>query len=166
MKRVLFLAALLVPAVVGCARAPHPSFVADPSQGTFYTNDEIRGLSAAERQAYCASLDRQVADLHLDVDRIMVRADSLTKATDSLKAANQALTTTIRDLDTKVRQARLARRAATTYLVKAGDTIQSISAQVYGEPGQWQKIYDANKDLIGDSKKQLSPGIRLTIPAK
>lgn len=164
MKRILVLAGLV--AATGCSRPPHPAVLADPAKGTFYTTEEIRGLTPSERDAYCTALDRELVSLRADVAVLMARADSVSKVTDSLKTENQNLTTTIRDLDTKVRQTRLARRAATTYLVKAGDSLQTISAQVYGDAAQWAKIYEANKDLIGDAKKPLSPGIRLTIPAK
>ena len=53
-----------------------------------------------------------------------------------------------------------------TYEVKAGDTLLSISEQVYGDATKWQKIYDANKDLIGADPDKLKLEMKLKIPPK
>lgn len=51
-----------------------------------------------------------------------------------------------------------------TYTVQPGDTLSSISRQVYGNAGQWERILQANRDVLrqpGD----LRPGQVLRIPA-
>ncbi len=53
---------------------------------------------------------------------------------------------------------------ASKYTVKAGDTLKSIAKKFYGRSGKWKKIYDANKDVIPESKK-LKKGMTLQIPA-
>ena len=42
----------------------------------------------------------------------------------------------------------------------------SIAQQFYGDPTQWRRIYDANKDAIGADPDKLKVGTKLTIPPK
>jgi len=53
----------------------------------------------------------------------------------------------------------------TSYTVKKGDTLWSISKIVYGDGNQWKKIKEANKSILGDSNA-LKPGTVLEIPIK
>jgi LysM repeat protein len=53
---------------------------------------------------------------------------------------------------------------ATIYTVAAGDNLSKISQSVYGTPNQWNKIYLANKKVIGPNPNKLFVGQRLTIP--
>jgi nucleoid-associated protein YgaU len=53
-----------------------------------------------------------------------------------------------------------------TYEVQSGDTLATISQQFYGDPTQWRRIYDANKDAIGADPDKLKLGTKLTIPPK
>ncbi|TMC98723.1 MAG: LysM peptidoglycan-binding domain-containing protein, partial [Chloroflexi bacterium] len=50
------------------------------------------------------------------------------------------------------------------YTVQAGDTLSSIAQRAYGDANQWQKIYDANKQVIGNDPNQIRPGEVLYIP--
>ena len=50
------------------------------------------------------------------------------------------------------------------YTVQSGDTLFSIAQQAYGDGNQWQKIYDANKQVIGNDPNQIHPGMVLYIP--
>jgi nucleoid-associated protein YgaU len=53
-----------------------------------------------------------------------------------------------------------------SYTVQSGDTLATIAQQYYGDPTQWRRIYDANKDAIGDDPDKLKLGTKLTIPPK
>jgi nucleoid-associated protein YgaU len=53
-----------------------------------------------------------------------------------------------------------------SYEVQSGDTLATIAQQYYGDPTQWRRIYDANKDAIGDDPDKLKLGQKLTIPPK
>jgi len=51
------------------------------------------------------------------------------------------------------------------YVVQAGDTLRTIADDEYGDPTMWQKLYQANTDVIGNNPDALQPGMRLRIPA-
>ncbi len=50
-----------------------------------------------------------------------------------------------------------------TYTVKAGDSLSKISAELYGNAGEYMKIFEANRDVLSDPNK-ISPGQTLKIP--
>jgi len=54
--------------------------------------------------------------------------------------------------------------AERTYTVKPGDTLSKIAKEMYGNPNQYQKIFDANRDQLRDPN-QIRPGQQLKIPA-
>ncbi len=49
------------------------------------------------------------------------------------------------------------------YTVRSGDTLSSIAKQFYGDAAKWQKILDANKDVL-KSPDSLQLGQKLKIP--
>jgi LysM repeat protein len=51
------------------------------------------------------------------------------------------------------------------YTVQGGDTLSSIAQEAYGDSNQWQIIYDANKQVIGNNPNVIIPGQVLFIPA-
>lgn len=53
--------------------------------------------------------------------------------------------------------------AATRYTVKAGDNLSTIAQRFYGVQN-WQKIYNANKGVIGSNPNIIRAGEVLTIP--
>lgn len=157
---------LAIVLVTGCASSPTTTRVADVTKGDYYTNEEIKGLSTADRDRYCNALQAQIDGLRGEALRYNATADSIAAAADSLRQLNAGLSTQIRDLDNEVRQLRLARRSTTSYVVKAGDTLQKISESVFATPDRAKDIYEANKAAIGKFTDPLKPGIRLSIPAK
>jgi LysM domain len=50
------------------------------------------------------------------------------------------------------------------YTVQPGDSLFSIAQQAYGDGNQWPKIYDANKQVIGNDPNLIRPGEVLYIP--
>lgn len=56
-----------------------------------------------------------------------------------------------------------AKPAATTYTVKAGDTLSKIAKEHLGEANAYMKIFDVNKSILSDPDK-IKPGQVLTIP--
>lgn len=51
---------------------------------------------------------------------------------------------------------------AKTYVVRRGDTLSSIAAAEYGDPGRWRPIAEANRIV---NPRLLPPGTRLSLPA-
>ena len=49
------------------------------------------------------------------------------------------------------------------HIVRKEETLSAIAQQYYGTPAKWQKILDANKNVIKDPNK-LQPGTKLIIP--
>jgi nucleoid-associated protein YgaU len=50
------------------------------------------------------------------------------------------------------------------YLVKKGDFLAKIAGSIMGGPTTWMKIYEANKDIIGDNKNMIYPYTVLRVP--
>ena len=50
-----------------------------------------------------------------------------------------------------------------TYTVQPGDTLSMIAKRVYGDAGQYMKIFNANKDKLSDPDK-IQAGQQLVIP--
>lgn len=59
--------------------------------------------------------------------------------------------------------AKTAAPAAQTYTIKSGDTLSKIAREHYGDANQWNRIFEANKDVISDPDK-IYPGQTITIP--
>ena len=54
--------------------------------------------------------------------------------------------------------------AAKIYEVVSGDSLLKIAKREYGNASEWNRIYDANRDLLNDPNK-IYPGQKLKIPA-
>jgi nucleoid-associated protein YgaU len=50
-----------------------------------------------------------------------------------------------------------------TYVVKKGDTLSKIAAEIYGDKMLYPKIFEANRDVLSDPNK-IKPGQKLKIP--
>jgi Flp pilus assembly protein TadD/LysM repeat protein len=56
-------------------------------------------------------------------------------------------------------------KAPSSVTVEIGDSLSAIAERVYGDQGQYLRIFDANKDRI-DNPDIIYPGMTLTIPAQ
>lgn len=67
-------------------------------------------------------------------------------------------------------QASQAQTAGTTtaasryYTIQSGDTLSKIAKQYYGDANDYNKIFEANREVIGDPDK-IYPGQQIRIPA-
>jgi nucleoid-associated protein YgaU len=50
-----------------------------------------------------------------------------------------------------------------SYTVQPGDSLSTISQNIYGSPGQYMKIFEANRDQLADPNK-IKTGQVLKIP--
>ena len=50
------------------------------------------------------------------------------------------------------------------YVVVEGDSLSEIAAQLYGDIFAWTKLYDANREIIGDNPDLIEIGMELVVP--
>jgi nucleoid-associated protein YgaU len=55
--------------------------------------------------------------------------------------------------------------ATKIYEVKPGDSLSKIAKAEYGDANDWNRIFEANKDILKDPNK-IFPGQKLKIPPK
>jgi len=55
--------------------------------------------------------------------------------------------------------------ATKIYVVKSGDSLSKIAKVEYGDANAWNRIFEANKDILKDPNK-IFPGQKLKIPPK
>ena len=53
--------------------------------------------------------------------------------------------------------------ATKTYEVVSGDSLSKIAKREYGNASEWNRIYEANRDILNDPNK-IYPGQKLKIP--
>jgi len=90
-----------------------------------------------------------------------VAPDQATKEKIVLAAGNVAGIDKVNDMLTVDKSA----PEAQYYTVVSGDTLSKISKQFYGDPNQYQKIFEANKPMLTHPDK-IYPGQNLRIPPK
>ena len=56
------------------------------------------------------------------------------------------------------------KKAARTYVVRKGDTLQKISKKYYGTTKKWRRIYKANRKMLSKGPDKIQPGMKLVIP--
>ena len=55
-------------------------------------------------------------------------------------------------------------KAGSDYTVQPGDTLWSIAQRAYNDSEDWDTIYQANKQVIGNNPNLIKPGQVLKIP--
>ena len=53
---------------------------------------------------------------------------------------------------------------ASTYEIQAGDNLWTIAKRIYGSGAMYEKLYEANRDVIGDNPSLIYPGQIIVIP--
>jgi len=116
----------------------------------------------------------QLQNVNMEGDKLFIRAsapsqDVKNRIWDQIKLVDPNLSDLIADIQAPAAAAAAAARAggsttaARTYTVQAGDNLSKISKHFYGDPNQYMKIVDANKDQLPDPDK-IKPGMQLNIP--
>jgi uncharacterized protein YidB (DUF937 family) len=82
---------------------------------------------------------------------------------DEEQAATPAQPTTAPGAATVSESAASAAPASRTYTVVSGDTLSRIAKQFYNDANQWQRIFEANRDILKNPDR-ISPGQNLRIP--
>jgi nucleoid-associated protein YgaU len=115
----------------------------------------------------------QLQNVNMDGDKLFIRAsapsqDVKNRIWDQIKLVDPNFSDLIADIQAPAAAAAAASAgggttAARTYTVQAGDNLSKISKRFYGDPNQYMKIVDANKDQLPDPDK-IKPGMELNIP--
>ena len=84
---------------------------------------------------------------------------------DAIKEAKERTEKLQRETAQKAKAAEVQReKAVVKHVVAAGDTLSAIAKKYYDDAGQYMKIYEANKAVIGDNPDLIQPGMELVIP--
>lgn len=99
------------------------------------------------------------------LNRVTAAAPTQGTAAELAKAVDAAQQTATDSKSTAALQAEAAQREAAgrTYVVKPGDTLWAIAAQVYGDPHQFQRLFAANPRVLA-SPDHIFPGQVLRVP--
>ena len=121
---------------------------------------------------FMSQLGVQLQNLHVQDNKLVIRGQAKTKA-DSNKVWDQIklVDPNYADLTAQIDAPAVAAAAAggapvsgaRTYTVQPGDNLSHISKHFYGDPNQYAKIVEANKDKISDPDK-IRAGMELIIP--
>jgi LysM domain-containing protein len=66
-------------------------------------------------------------------------------------------------LKCRLRQGRRKLNTISLSRIKSGDNLSKISKQFYGDPNKYNRIFEANREVIKDADK-ISPGQKIRIP--
>jgi nucleoid-associated protein YgaU len=119
-----------------------------------------------------ARLDRLAADPKaLDahnrsvMNRVTASASPPTDLVKAVQASQQSLQAPANDVSTGALKAEAAVREAEgkTYVVRQGDTLWAIAQQVYGDPYQFKRLFDANPRVLA-TPNHIFPGQVLRVP--
>jgi nucleoid-associated protein YgaU len=117
----------------------------------------------------------QLQNVNMEGDKLFIRAaapsqDVKNKIWDQIKLVDPSFSDLTADIEAPEAAAAAAAgggSAATsvprTYTVQAGDNLSKISKHFYGDPNQYMKIVNANKETLPDPDK-IKPGMELNIP--
>ena len=137
--------------------------------------DELKGKYAAVFTAI-GQQGVSLSHVHVQDNKLYIAGtakseDSKNKIWDAIKQANPNWQSElVADLTVDAQAAAAAAGAgagsgyqARTYTVQSGDSLSKISQQFYGKAGEYNKIFEANRDKLSDPNK-IQPGQVLTIP--
>ncbi len=115
----------------------------------------------------------QLQNVNMEGDKLFIRAtapsaDVKNKVWDQIKLVDPSFADLTAQIDAPAAAAAAAggapvAAAPRTYTVQPGDNLSHISKHFYGDPNQYAKIVEANKDLISDPDK-IRAGMNLIIP--
>ena len=117
----------------------------------------------------------QLQNVNMEGDKLFIRAaapsqDVKNKIWDQIKLVDPSFSDLTADITAPEAAAAAAAAgggstgaAPRTYTVQPGDNLSKISKHFYGDPNQYMKIVNANKETLPDPDK-IKPGMELNIP--
>ena len=109
----------------------------------------------------------QFQNLHVQDDKLFIKAiapsdDAKNRFWDQIKLVNPSADDITADIS--VQQQASSPQNAQTYTVVSGDNLSKISKHFYGDPGEYMRIFYANRDKLSDPDK-IQVGQELVIPS-
>ena len=106
-----------------------------------------------------ASVALSMQNLHVEDEKLLIRGTVPSEHAknalwDEIKRVNPACDDVAADINI----------AAGSYTVQSGDTLSKIAKAIYGNPGDYNKIFNANTDKL-DNPDMIKVGQVLTLPA-
>jgi nucleoid-associated protein YgaU len=138
----------------GCGGGKHRTI--NVAAGEYYTEDEIVQLSEGRHSEYCSDLESQRAVVQGQFEALTAEvartSDAITaarKRQDDLERQLLAVESDLRTLDDQLEE---VRALPTTWKVRPGESLSSISAlpEIYNDVDKWWKLYEVNKDKVPD----------------
>ena len=136
--------------------------------------DLFGGKSGNEAETIKSEIEKALGD---NVSNLGVRFDNGTvtlqgqaksvaaKEKAALIAGNVKGVASVHDDGLKVQSDQPAPAKATTYYtIQSGDSLSKIAKEHYGDPNAYNKIFEANREVIEDPDK-IYPGQQIRIPA-
>ncbi|HEY2821734.1 MAG TPA: LysM peptidoglycan-binding domain-containing protein [Candidatus Acidoferrum sp.] len=117
----------------------------------------------------------QLQNVNMEGDKLLIRVaapsqDVKNKIWDQIKLVDPSFSDLTADIQAPEAAAAAAAGGGSaaasgprTYTVQAGDNLSKISKHFYGDPNQYMKIVNANKETLPDPDK-IHPGMELNIP--
>lgn len=96
-------------------------------------------------------------DKYITLDFRIVRGDGSNQATTIEKPKKESPAP-------KLKPSRPPPKKEKVYVVKKGDTMWKIAKQMYGNGAEYNKIYNANKSVVGKNPNVIYPGQKFIIP--
>jgi LysM repeat protein len=120
---------------------------------------------------FMQSQNIQLQNLNLQDNKLFIRGmapsqDVKNKVWDQIKLVDPTFSDLTADIQAPAAAAAASGSTTTTartYMVQARDSLSKISKQFYGNPNQYLKIFEANKDKLSDPDK-IKAGMELVIP--
>lgn len=144
----------------------HAAVAAATAKSALATSKLSADLEKVQTEAQAAKQEAERA--RAETERLQPQVRTAEETARAAQARAEQTAAQVADLQRQVAAATppaTPLAAYTRYVVKKGDTLPKIAArpEIYGDTGQWQRIYDANRDVIGRDRK-LKIGQVLMIP--
>jgi nucleoid-associated protein YgaU len=110
----------------------------------------------------------RLSHIHIQDDKLFIQGaagseEIKNRIWDQIKLVNPSANDITCDLTVDPSLAPAPAPKVKTYTVAAGDSLSKIAKTVYGNAGQYMKIFEANKDKLADPDK-IKVGQELVIP--